>query len=1377
MESLSRPPHRRKHSSSSFSRRNPYADFVLSGGDKAKCQPVEYAEIFSGSSSIPVLDLSGLSKPGGCRSSELDYSNIFGAKAGDVALTHEQLFNKKTKTRIAADSDSPFPGKAKSSLGGNGLQQQFNLSFNKTSQRSSNESNGKTHIAQLQAVPGFTHFVDDVTPQPQKKEGDTPVLVVKREVSRTWSFSTGPDATKVKGGLSSEKSRTPDKSCLPNFASKDSSVEIGGENSPPLSDEELDENSDAAKSIAALKKAIEQAQESMRLAKTIMQKKREGTKDGSRARRSKGRSKVEVLEDEKETRTEHASGGSKENNLKGKNHRLDPTVHVLSKVGGRSDPVLSHSDSLLNARKANVESVVEIFKPTNEHASGRSKENNLEGKNQRLGPTFHVLAEVDGKSDPILSRSDNLLNARKANVESVMEILEPANDHGDAFVEVDKNSTPTCSQSGSINTKRKNEMNNIRQNVGVSELHGQTTDIPGLAETSVLESGKVDCNASSTMHQAERPEVFSKRIESAESTSKSLQELEQRPNEEVVDQCQATVSPVNEPAELLERLERVLSVSGSTQEQEKIMHGNGHLRISQENKPPEDTGCIVDKEMYEKKFVEHEESYLTEHLTMRRSNFNTLRNDLLILAEENMVDQAHIDKQPENVAEWKEDGQDSQFSDEEGNAMVQNEEIIWYESELQLEESVEENGSEREPGIVPVVAEAAAKVDMVFKSEIDDEKLKFELDEVSQTVPGINGENEVAMRCMDASELEAIETIQIGTNGDDKVQNGRTPSDFEELNHTDGAADRRNNLPDIGQELNDSASQKDNSEAFDIRSNDRGTIFSNSHGVNTSTFFSRTSEPCSADNEAEQYGAVLRGCEENYSLPLETEEENEADKQFEVEVNIMAGTDSLCGCSSAEKFTDVRLNNTYDGFSSDSKSTCFVLTNVDQEKTLPNNEDMFKTATEIHNAANTNMQNFSERHVSTDNQLERIDTTNVMPDMRQNSENSEESQSTSNVESVDEVSADESPACRDNAKDISSNKEEGKVDLDMKSDERVNAAKQSGCLNFKDQTHLSQTNSEPKEMDKSPEAERDIKTGQHMEENIQDLGRTSISENKDAKGNEQDCEMDSWQRIEAIRRGREREKDRIAAEREREKDRIAVERAIREARERAFAEARERAERAAAERTAAEAHRRVNREVREKTVKASLGTRPSVDKASTEAKIRVERAAVERATAEARERALEKAMSQKNSMGSRGQTAKYNAERSSSSSSNNGLKHNFSFSDLEKSDGTTTESAKRCKASLERHQRIMERAAKALAEKNTYDLLAQKEQDERSRLAKSLDADIKRWATGKEGNLRALLSTLQYILGPDSAWHPVSLTDIVTAAAVKKTYRKATLCN
>ena len=31
------------------------------------------------------------------------------------------------------------------------------------------------------------------------------------------------------------------------------------------------------------------------------------------------------------------------------------------------------------------------------------------------------------------------------------------------------------------------------------------------------------------------------------------------------------------------------------------------------------------------------------------------------------------------------------------------------------------------------------------------------------------------------------------------------------------------------------------------------------------------------------------------------------------------------------------------------------------------------------------------------------------------------------------------------------------------------------------------------------------------------------------------------------------------------------------------------------------------------------------------------------------------------------------------------------------------------------------------------------------RIGETLDAEIKRWAAGKEGNLRALLSTLQYV--------------------------------
>uniref|UniRef100_A0A0A9EG29 J domain-containing protein n=1 Tax=Arundo donax TaxID=35708 RepID=A0A0A9EG29_ARUDO len=104
------------------------------------------------------------------------------------------------------------------------------------------------------------------------------------------------------------------------------------------------------------------------------------------------------------------------------------------------------------------------------------------------------------------------------------------------------------------------------------------------------------------------------------------------------------------------------------------------------------------------------------------------------------------------------------------------------------------------------------------------------------------------------------------------------------------------------------------------------------------------------------------------------------------------------------------------------------------------------------------------------------------------------------------------------------------------------------------------------------------------------------------------------------------------------------------------------------------------------------------------------------------------------------------------------------------------ESEERRRARLERHQRTRERAAKALAEKNERDMQVQREQAERDRIGDTLDFEIKRWSAGKEGNLRALLSTLQYILWPECGWQAVSLTDLITGAAVKKQYRKATLC-
>ncbi|KAG6774259.1 hypothetical protein POTOM_021611 [Populus tomentosa] len=137
------------------------------------------------------------------------------------------------------------------------------------------------------------------------------------------------------------------------------------------------------------------------------------------------------------------------------------------------------------------------------------------------------------------------------------------------------------------------------------------------------------------------------------------------------------------------------------------------------------------------------------------------------------------------------------------------------------------------------------------------------------------------------------------------------------------------------------------------------------------------------------------------------------------------------------------------------------------------------------------------------------------------------------------------------------------------------------------------------------------------------------------------------------------------------------------------------------------------------------------------------------------------------------------------------------------------ECEERRRARWDRHQRTRDRMEQAVADMNQRDLQTLHEQEERrvskfrvamtcnafsgifvyclykllvflhhmhNRIADKMDVQIKHWAAGKEGNMRALLSSLQHVLWPECDWKPVSLTDLITSTSVKKVYRKATLC-
>ncbi|GAV83821.1 hypothetical protein CFOL_v3_27266 [Cephalotus follicularis] len=57
-----------------------------------------------------------------------------------------------------------------------------------------------------------------------------------------------------------------------------------------------------------------------------------------------------------------------------------------------------------------------------------------------------------------------------------------------------------------------------------------------------------------------------------------------------------------------------------------------------------------------------------------------------------------------------------------------------------------------------------------------------------------------------------------------------------------------------------------------------------------------------------------------------------------------------------------------------------------------------------------------------------------------------------------------------------------------------------------------------------------------------------------------------------------------------------------------------------------------------------------------------------------------------------------------------------------------------------------------------------------------LNEDLRLWSAGKETNIRLLLSTLHYIIWPNSLWYPIPQTSLVESSHVKKAYQKARLC-
>ncbi|KAL7261909.1 hypothetical protein ACSBR1_000329 [Camellia fascicularis] len=1338
MESLSRPLHRNQASSATFSKKlsnvnsfsakNAY-DGVFDGASKfgaatSSTRTEDYSEIFGGSqasraSSIPILDLSALDEArvsADARTSNLDYSKIFGGLRGeDIAISYEEMFatpkgaksfsdEARTPEKAASPSDGSdqlnrsgeenfqYAAPNQSSEG----MKQFNMSYHKTIQRSDDETNGTTHVAQLRAVPAFTCFIDENHPH-RKTEGDKSVPTTKVDVKSppkvdvnltkkqtsddigkfktqsSWdkfnsinkSFSVNENSPKTHPSKKSSPSSLPKSEPKRSMDSKfkvpksDASRAGPGDCSPSFSDEEVDVNSAAAASAAALRIALEKAQASIRIAKELMDRKKDGPQRFSKPS-SKDGLDVKKRKEDKATIEENRT---REKNGKEIFQSADVVLQVFTKSerekarrSGKVAPDFKESEEIFIVKEV----------------GGETNGNKLESAED-------CEALRSGKVAPEFKESEEIFIVKEVGGETNGNKLESAED---------------CEalRSGKVapDFKENKEIFNVKEVGG--ETNGNelesAKDCEALRQFSeVANQGK--CRTETLM--GEREDGINNIMPSVDTHKCGRKEMETE--KEILEQLDGYGKKVDEEAPKLEDFEGKLNAVKMARDLEQPIY---KLDTAQE---------IHEQEENEKARVAQGDEE-TEEKQKASSGQETYEKKL----EESL-------EESEN---------EEFFESEEGKANSDEEGLDDAEESLENEKKQEEVFQKEQNKLLKDVQDEEESVNMLQKIS-EQEEIEKRLQEACEWVDNEEGceveSNEKGQN--DAHKEEDNEkSLDINYN---RVSDGPSGDESEEKQEDDSDW--------VGKEkILVEACEYEETENMKRETKGNATTELNPEAVLETMNLDATSDACKQD------------ADESVSKSQEAHihDKNDDDLNFEENERISDVTQSSCDYKEDEN-----------GFEA------VEVAHELGEKEICKLGDLVEDAAE-HIEIDTEMKYATEALLFDDNS-EKIGLTAPNSGPKQTYQNEKEAELDSNLGSGINISECELGTGEKKF-------EEDKIASDLEEVESFDSAdEERQWVEMEEKIEASQPHSVFKGEGKMIGMDEEIETSQNFEKNEENLNKTFAVEEKETKETAQE-------EVKAEKENLSKNDEANKREREREKDKRVVERAIREARERAFAEARERAERAAVERATAEARQRVVADARERFEKSSAAAKSSAEKASIKAKLRAERAAVERATAEARERALEKALSQKaTTSGVREQAERYVSEKFSSDSRDNGMRQSFPSSDTQQLDGSIGESAQRSKARLERHQRTMERAAKALAEKNKRDLLAQKEQAEKNRLAETLDAEVKRWSSGKEGNLRALLSTLQYILGPDSGWQPISLTEIVTTSAVKKAYRKATL--
>ena len=81
-------------------------------------------------------------------------------------------------------------------------------------------------------------------------------------------------------------------------------------------------------------------------------------------------------------------------------------------------------------------------------------------------------------------------------------------------------------------------------------------------------------------------------------------------------------------------------------------------------------------------------------------------------------------------------------------------------------------------------------------------------------------------------------------------------------------------------------------------------------------------------------------------------------------------------------------------------------------------------------------------------------------------------------------------------------------------------------------------------------------------------------------------------------------------------------------------------------------------------------------------------------------------------------------------------------------------------------------STEAVSRLRAANLEAERVDDEKFALSDSVSARLQSWRAGKEGNLRALLASLETVLWPDAGWKKVGMSELILPGKVKVAYMK-----